>query len=73
MEEKLAPNFECMIRYLTPDEQANVSVDALLDLEAEILVLFGFDLRFPGPMAPLERYLHVLKYDDKKLVRVLAF
>jgi hypothetical protein len=39
-----------MIALLTEEEQKLVTKNDLIDLEEQILVLFGFDFSFPGPI-----------------------
>jgi len=39
-----------MISLLTEEEQKFVTKQDLIDLEVQILALFGFDFTFPGPV-----------------------
>jgi len=39
-----------MLSLLTEDEQKLVTKQDLIDLEEQILALFGFDFTFPGPV-----------------------
>ncbi len=52
-----------MIFHLSEEEKQNLSKQQLVDLEAHMLITFGFDLNFPNPMQPMERYLRILNYD----------
>ena len=60
LEQPVSPNFRRMIMLLTEQEQKNVTKEALVELEEEILTKFGFDFVIPGPIQPLERYLRLL-------------
>ena len=62
-----------MITFLTEEERQVVERNELLELEADILVTLGFDLCFPGPVAPMERFLRLLKIDDKPILRRMSF
>ena len=50
LEQPISPNFKRMIMLLTEQEQRNVTKDALVELEEEILIKFGFDFTIPGPI-----------------------
>lgn len=50
MEQPISPSFNRLIGMLTSDEQKYVSKQGLIDLEADILMILGFDLSFPGPI-----------------------
>jgi hypothetical protein len=39
-----------MIDLLTDVEKKNITKKSLIQLEAEILVVLGFDFNFPGPV-----------------------
>lgn len=61
-----------MISLLTNDEYKHVSKQALIELEREIINLFGFDFNFPGPIESMERFLRILGYNKNKEVDKLA-
>ena len=38
-----------------------------------MLVKLGFDLHFPGPVDPMNRFLHLLGYNQNKIMVNMAF
>jgi hypothetical protein len=62
-----------MITFLTEEERLVVDREKLLELEADMLVTLGFDLCFPGPVAPMERFLRLLKIDHLPILRRMSF
>lgn len=42
-------------------------------MEARILVHFGFDVNFPGPVDCMERYLRLLGYNKTDIVSRMCF
>ena len=68
MEEKYAPNVEFTLEFLTCEEKEKVFPEDVFNLEAEVLMKLGFDLHFPGPVAPMDRYLHLLGYNKSRLM-----
>lgn len=73
IEEKFAPSFEYMLTFLTEEERQIVNREELLELEADILVTLGFDLCFPGPVAPMERFLRLLQIDHLPILHRMSF
>ena len=63
LEQPISPSFSRMIALLTEEEEKLVTKNDLIDLEEQILVLFGFDFSFPGPIQSMERFLRILNYD----------
>jgi hypothetical protein len=63
LEQPISPSFTRMISLLTEDEKKSVTKQKLIDLETNILIVFGFDFNFPGPLQSMERYLRLLDYD----------
>jgi hypothetical protein len=63
LEQPISPSFTRMISLLTEDEKKSVTKQKLIDLETNILIMFGFDFNFPGPLQSMERYLRLLDYD----------
>jgi hypothetical protein len=61
-----------MIELFTDAEKKFATKNQLIDLEANMLIVFGFDFNFPGPVQPLERFLKVLGYDDNNVVKDMA-
>ena len=62
-----------MITLLSDDEKKYVTKKQLIDLEADILVVMGFDYNFPGPIQSMERYLRILNYDKNKTVYDMTY
>ena len=54
-------------------EEYDITKEGLVDLEAKVLIQFGFDLNFPDPYAPMERYIRLLGYDKNETVLRLAY
>ena len=50
LEQPISPSFTRMISLLTEEEKKIVTKQKLIDLEFNILVMFGFDFNFPGPI-----------------------
>lgn len=63
LEQPISPSFTRMISLLTEEEKKSVTKQKLMDLETNILIMFGFDFNFPGPIQSMERYLRLLDYD----------
>ena len=62
-----------MINLLSTEEKKNVTKQALIDLESDILMKLGFDFNFPGPIQSMERYLRILGYDLNRTVFDMGF
>ena len=45
----------------------------MVDLEAHMLITFGFDFNFPNPIHSMERYLRILNYDKNQTVKDMSF
>ena len=73
LEQPISPSFTRMINLLTDDEKKFVSKQQLIDLEAHILVMLGFDFNFPGPVQSMERFLRILDYDLNKTIYDMSF
>ena len=74
----MCPNFQYMIDLLTPSEKQGLSVAKLEDLEQDIIVEFGYEFNYQGPLESLERFLRLLNRhrdeDFKSLcLRILKF
>lgn len=73
LEQDTSPSFSRMMNLLSNQEYRCVdSKQELIDLELDILIKFGFDFNFPGPVESLERYLHLFSYDKNKEVVLMA-
>lgn len=62
-----------MINLLTDEEKKYVSKSQLVDLEATILVKFGFDFNFQGPMQSMERFMRILNYDQNQMIFEMSY
>ena len=63
LEQDTSPSFNRMISLLTNEEQKHVTKKGLIELESEIILNFGFDFNFPGPIESMERFLRILGYN----------
>lgn len=57
-----------MISLLSESEKKQITKQDLVNLETDILVRFGFDFNFPGPIDSIQRYLRLVNYDKDKSV-----
>ena len=62
-----------MIQLLTEEEQKYVTKKTLSDIEAQIIIKFGFDFNFPGPMQFVERYLRIMNADRIPAINNIVF
>lgn len=63
LEQPISPSFSRMISILPDEERDFVTKEQIVDLEAHMLITFGFDFNFPNPLHSMERYLRILDYD----------
>jgi hypothetical protein len=73
LEQPISPSFTRMISLLGEDEKKLVTKQKLIDLETNILIIFGFDFNFPGPLQSMERYLRLLDYDLNSQLYEMCF
>ena len=73
LEQPISPSFTRMINLLSTEEKKNVTKQALIDLESDILMKLGFDFNFPGPIQSMERFLRILGYDLNRTVFDMGF
>jgi hypothetical protein len=73
LEQPISPSFTRMISLLTEEEKKSVTKQKLIDLETNILIMFGFDFNFPGPLQSMERYLRLLDYDLNSQIYEMCF
>ena len=64
----MQPSFSRMISLLNENERKSITKQDLVNLECDILMRFGFDFNFPGPIDSLQRYLRLVNYDKDKAV-----
>lgn len=68
LEQDTSPSFNRMIGLLSNDEYKCVSKQALIDMEYDIILKFGCDFNFPGPIESMERFLRLMGYHKNKQV-----
>lgn len=68
LEQPMQPSFSRMISLLSDTEKKQITKKDLVDLELDILIRFGFDFNFPGPIDSIQRYLRLVSYDRDKSV-----
>jgi hypothetical protein len=73
LEQPISPSFTRMISLLTEEEKKSVTKQKLIDLETNILIMFGFDFNFPGPLQSMERFLRLLDYDLNPQIYEMCF
>jgi hypothetical protein len=73
LEQPISPSFTRMISLLTEEEKKSVTKQKLIDLETNILIMFGFDFNFPGPLQSMERFLRLLDYDLNSQIYEMCF
>ena len=57
-----------MIKLLNKKEKQLVTKESLVDLEYEILFMFGCDFNFHGPIHFVDRYLRLLNYSNEPVI-----
>lgn len=62
-----------MIKLLEDEEKAQITKKDIIDMEAKIIVQFGFELNFPGPYAAMERFLRLLGHDKNDTIVRMAY
>lgn len=73
VEEAVQPNFNVMLSLLDEEDRGKVTKSDLIDMEAKVLVKFGFDFNFSNPQIAVERHMRLLGYDKQKLVSDMGF
>ena len=68
LEQPISPSFSKMISLLSEVEKKQVSIDSMIKLVAEILVILSFDFNFASPYQSMDRYLRLLDYDQNYVV-----
>lgn len=69
LEQPMQPCYDRMTQYLVQSEKDLTTIQNLEAMENEILIRFGFDFNFQGPVQFIERYLRILNYNNVKQVR----
>lgn len=71
LEQPMQPSFSRMISLLSESEKKQITKQDLVALETDILIRFGFDFNFPGPIDSIQRYLRLVGYDkDRSVVAI---
>ena len=73
LEQPISPSFNRMISLLEDDERARITKDDLIELEADIIRKLNMEFHFPGPIAPMERFLRLLGYNQNMLAYDMAY
>ena len=73
LEQPISPSFNRMISLLEDDEKTRISKTDLIDLEEDIMRRLKYEFHFPGPIAPMERFLRLLGYHKNVLSFDMAF
>ena len=68
-EEDFSPSFGNMIQLLSVAERQGLSVDLLESLERDILLQFGYELNYPGPIDSLDRFMRLTGLHNNQEVR----
>lgn len=68
LEQPMQPSFSRMISLLNDSEKKQITKQDLVHIESDILLRFGFDFNFPGPIDSMQRYLRLVSYDTNKSV-----
>lgn len=61
-----------MIKLLNKKEKQLVTKESLIDLEYEILFMFGCDFNFHGPIHFVDRYLRLLNYANEPVIQMMC-
>lgn len=72
LEQDTSPSFNRMIGLLSNQEYRCVSKAELIELEYDIVIRFGCDFNFPGPIETMERFLRILGYHKNPQVVSMA-
>lgn len=62
IEQPIQPSYNRMIKLLNKKEKQLVTKESLIDLEYEILFMFGCDFNFHGPIHFVDRYLRLMEF-----------
>ena len=73
LEQPISPCFSKMILYLSDEEKSLVSVESMIELEADILKVLSFDFNFSSPIQSMDRYLRLMGYDQNQVVYDMSF
>lgn len=66
LEQPMQPCYDRMTQYLSEAERSWATTQELEKLEHDILIRFGFDFNFQGPVQFIERFLRILNYNNVK-------
>lgn len=68
IEQPIQPSYNRMIKLLNKKEKQMVTKEELEDLEFEIILMFGCDFNFHGPINFVDRYLRLLDYSNEEVI-----
>lgn len=72
MDEAKAPSYDGLLSVIDKREDIRVTRKSIGAMESDILIALGFDLSLPGPVVPIERFLHLLGINRVKILRLLT-
>ena len=71
-EEDTSPSINRMINLLSCSEQRYVTKKAVIDLEASIVLKFGFEFNYIGPIESSQRYLRLLNKNKNEKINKMC-
>lgn len=72
IEQPIQPSYNRMIKLLNKKEKQLVTKDSLIDLEYEILFMFGCDFNFHGPIHFVDRYLRLMDFQNESVIQMMC-
>lgn len=73
IEQPIQPSYNRMIKLLNKKEKQMVTKEELEDLEFEIILMFGCDFNFHGPINFVDRYLRLLNYSNEEVIQMMCY
>jgi len=71
-EEDTSPSINRMINLLSCSEQRYVTKKAVIDLEASIVLKFGFEFNYIGPIESSQRYLRLINKNKNEKINKMC-
>ena len=73
IEQPIQPSYNRMIKLLNKKEKQMVTKEELEDLEFEIILMFGCDFNFHGPINFVDRYLRLMNYSNEEVIQMMCY
>jgi hypothetical protein len=73
LEQPVSPSFQRMINLLTAEEKPFTSKEKLVEMEATILYVLGFDFTVPTPIQFVERFMRMLGYQNSRTIFEISY